>query len=392
MNRRHFLSTAAAGIALSAISAEYQKKLSVALIGHTGRGNYGHGIDTMWLSLLETEIVAVADADATGLAAELKKLKLTKGYSDYHAMLAETKPDLVAIGPRHIDQHRDMCLAAIASGAKGIYMEKPFCRSLAEADEIIGAAEKTGMKIAIAHRNRYHAVLPVIAQLIKDGAIGKVLEVRARGKEDKRGGSLDLWVLGGHLFNVVTYFTGKALTCSATVLTDHRLVTKADVKEGDEGIGPLAGNEVHARFETESGIPAFYDSVHDVGTKEAGFGVQIIGNKGIIDMRMDENPFAQVLLGNPFDPIKESLTWTPISTAGIGKPEPMTDGYKQVMDHAIGGRDLIAAITENRQPLCSAYAARDTTEMISAIFESHRLEGKRVSMPLSTRVNPITLL
>jgi hypothetical protein len=132
--------------------------------------------------------------------------------------------------------------------------------------------------------------------------------------------------------------------------------------------------------------------VHDAGTKEAGFGVQIIGNKGIIDMRMDENPFAQVLLGNPFDPIKESLTWTPISTAGIGKPEPMIDGYKQVMDHAIGGRDLIAAITENRQPLCSAYDARDTTEMISAIFESHRLEGKRVSMPLSTRVNPITLL
>jgi predicted dehydrogenase len=68
----------------------------------------------MWLSLPETEIVAIADADATGLAAELKKLKLTKGYADYHAMLAETKSDLVAIGPRHIDQHRDMCLAAIA--------------------------------------------------------------------------------------------------------------------------------------------------------------------------------------------------------------------------------------------------------------------------------------
>ncbi len=392
MNRRHFINNAAASLAITSMGAEASSKLRVGLIGHTGRGNYGHGIDTMWSFLPETEIVAIADADATGLAAELKKLNVTKGYADYLKMLTETKPDIVAIGPRHIDQHRDMCLAAIAAGAKGIYMEKPFCRSLAEADEIIAAAEKTGTKIALAHRNRYHSVLPVIAQLIKDGALGQVLEVRARGKEDKRGGSLDLWVLGGHVFNLACYFTGKPLSCSATVLQDHRLVTKADVKDGDEGIGVLAGNEVHARFETESGLPVFFDSVHDAGTKEAGFGVQLIGNKGIIDMRMDENPFAQFLAGNPFDPVQEPHAWTPVSTAGIGQPEPVADAYKQVMNHAVGGLDLIAAIRENRQPLCSAYEARTAIEMISAIFESHRLEGQRAALPLSTRVNPFTLL
>ena len=28
----------------------------VAVIGRTGRGNYGHGLDTVWLNLPETEV------------------------------------------------------------------------------------------------------------------------------------------------------------------------------------------------------------------------------------------------------------------------------------------------------------------------------------------------
>ena len=394
MNRRHFITTTVAASLLSqARAAETPGKLRVGLIGHTGRGNYGHGIDTMWATLPETEIVAVADADEQGLAGELKKLKVSKGFADYKAMLAEMKPDIVAIGPRHIDQHRDMFLAAIAAGARGIYAEKPFCRSLAEADEIIATAEKTGTKIAIAHRNRWNPVLPVIQQLIKEGAVGQVLELRARGKEDKRGGSLDMWVLGAHVFNQCLYFASKPVSCSATVLQDHRLVTKADVKDGDEGIGPLAGDEVHARYEMESGLPVFFDSVHDAGVKEASFGLQIIGNKGTIDLRMDGDPIAHFLPLNPFGPVKQPRAWVPISTAGIDKPEPLANLGKQVMAHTTGGLDLIAAMRGgDRQPLCSAYDGRAAIEMISAVFESHRLNGQRVTFPLKTRENPLTLL
>ena len=66
----------------------------------------------------------------------------TKGYDDYRRMLDEVKPELVAIGPRWIDQHRDMVLAAVHCGARGIYMEKPFCRTMAEADELVAAMER----------------------------------------------------------------------------------------------------------------------------------------------------------------------------------------------------------------------------------------------------------
>jgi len=391
MIRRQLLASLPAFFTASSFAAE--SKLRVAVIGHTGRGNYGHGLDTLWLKIPTVEIVAVADADDQGLRAELKKLKVETGYADYRAMLTEVKPDIVAIGPRHIDQHRDMLLAAIQAGVRGIYVEKSFCRSPAEADEIIAAADKAGTKIAIAHRNRYHPVLPVIAKLIKEDVIGRVLEMRGRGKEDPRGGSLDLWVLGTHLFNLATYFGGAPKACSATVMQDGRPITKADVKEGDEGIGALAGNEVHARFELANGVPLFFDSIQNAGTKEAGFGLQIIGTKGIIDFRIDKEPVAHLCAGSPFNPaLKEPRQWQPITTGGVNKPEPIPNLGPQVASHETAGLDLIAAVRENRAPLIDAVQGRETIEMVCAIFESHRLNGQRVTFPLQTRVNPFTLL
>ena len=390
INRRSFLiATAATGLAAGVRAAEADRTLRVAVIGHTGRGDYGHGIDTMWLSVPQTEIVAVADPDPTGLAAALKKLQVSPGFADYRQMLAQTKPDIVAIGMRHVDQHRDVALAAVEAGARGIYMEKPFCRTPAEADEIVSACQRSNVKLALALRNRYHPVLPVIKDLIQQGQIGRVLEMRARGKEDPRGGSLDLCVLGPHLFNLVCYFAGPPISCSATVLQDGRPIEKADVHDGPEGFGPLAGNEVHARFEMAGGTAAFYDSIHDAGTKQAGFGVQIIGTQGVIDFRMDREPLAHILLGSPFAPVKEPRAWTAISSAGIGKPEPIADLGKQILGHVVAARDLIAAMEENRQPLCNMNDGRMLAEMIAAVFESQRQNGARVTFPLQTRENPL---
>jgi hypothetical protein len=62
------------------------------------------------------------------------------------------------------------------------------------------------------------------------------------------------------------------------------------------------------------------------------------------------------------------------------------------MTHVTPGRDLIAAIREDRAPLCSAEDGRVIVEMISAVFESHRLGGTRVTFPLKTRQAPLSLL
>ncbi len=381
MKRRHFL--AASALALSAAMLRAQtadRPLTVGIIGHTGQGNYGHGEDAVWLSIPLTKIIAVADADPKGLEAEIKKLGGVKGYADYKAMLASTKPDIAAICPRHIHEHRDMILAAIAAGVKGIYIEKPFVRSLAEADEIVKLCAEKGVRLAIAHRNRYHPVLNVVKQLIAAGEIGELKEVCVRGKQDQRGGGLDLWVLGGHGFNLATLFTGPAISCEATILVEGRPATKADVRPGDEGVGLIVGDEVHARYETKSGIPLVFDSKKGSWTKGTPFGARLIGTKGVISLQIDEEPLAIL----ERDGIK-----TPITTAGIGKPEPIKDIKLINGGHHGAVRDLLAATAERREPLCGPEAGRATIEMTTAVFASFAAGGKKISLPQADRQHPL---
>ena len=89
MNRRAFLASGSTAIATAILAKNPPRKLRVGVIGHTGRGNYGHGLDTVWLKVPETEIVAVADAHDGGLANAKKKLQVTEGFANYRTMLAQ---------------------------------------------------------------------------------------------------------------------------------------------------------------------------------------------------------------------------------------------------------------------------------------------------------------
>ena len=357
-----------------------ERPLTVGVIGHTGQGNYGHGEDTVWLKIPQTKIVAVADADPKGLADAAQRLGGVKAYADYKVMLAETKPDIAAICARHIHEHRDMIVAAVGAGVKGIYIEKPFVRTLAEADEIVKLCAQKGVRLAIAHRNRYHPVIDVVKQLVASGEIGELKEVRVRGKQDHRGGGLDLWVLGGHGFNLATLFTGAAISCEATILVEGRPATKADIRPGDEGVGLIVGDEIHARYETKSGIPLYFDSKKGTPAKGTPFGARLIGTKGVISLQIDEEPLAIL----ERDGVK-----TPITTAGIGKPEPIKDIRQVNGGHHGAVRDLLAAIAEKREPLCGPEAGRETVELTLAVFASFVADGRKVALPLADRPHPL---
>ncbi len=379
MNRRVFLVALVLSVAtLAAQTAE--RPLTVGVIGHTGQGNYGHGEDTVWLKISQTKIVAVADADPKGLAVAAKRLGGVKAYADYKVMLAEAKPDIAAICPRHIHEHRDMIVAAVEAGVKGIYVEKPFVRTLAEADEIVKLCADRGVRLAIAHRNRYHPVVDVVKQLVASGEIGELKEIRVRGKQDQRGGGLDLWVLGGHGFNLATLFTGSATSCEATILVEGRPATKADIHPGDEGVGLIVGDEIHARYETKSGIPLYFDSKKGTPAKGTPFGARLIGTKGVISLQIDEEPLAI---------LERDGQKTPITTDGIGKPEPIKDIRLVNGGHHGAVRDLVAAIADKREPLCGPSAGLETVELTMAVFASFAADGKKVMLPLADRQHPL---
>src|SRR5947209_4648512 len=173
----------------------------VAVIGRTGRGNYGHGLDVVWKALDNVEVVAVADEDDRGRAAAARRLGAPAAYADYRRMLEKERPQIVSVADRHLDAHRDMVVACAQAGAS-VFLEKPMARTLAEADAMVAACERHHVKLAIAHQTRYSPRLRRVKELIDSGRLGDLLEMHARGKEDSRGGGQDLMVLGTHLMDL----------------------------------------------------------------------------------------------------------------------------------------------------------------------------------------------
>ena len=363
---------------------------SVGVIGATGRGNYGHGLDKVWADVPNSRIIAVADQDEAAAARTAERLGGVRGFTDYRAMLTEMKPDLVAVAPRWLDQHHDMVAAAVESGAKGIYLEKPMCRTLREADAMVAACEKSGSKLAIAYQTRYSPGLRQAIKLINAGELGTVLEVRGRGKEDRRGGGEDLWVLGSHVMNLMQAVAGEPRWCSARVFEKGDPVSRRHVRDGAEGIGPLAGDAVHASYGFQGSTTGFFDSVRDQGGRPTRFGVTIYGSAGVIQVYHGYVPDIFWLQDSSWSPGRTNKNWVRITSAGVNEPEPLKDRSLHAGNVA-ACLDLIQAIEQDRQPEASIYEARTSTEMIAGVFESHRL-GKPVFFPLENRENPLSLI
>lgn len=360
----------------------------VAVIGRTGKGGYGHGLDVVWQAFDNVELVAVADENEAGRAAAAKKLKARAAYADYRQMLEKERPQIVSIGDRFLDAHRDMVIACAEQGAN-IFLEKPICRTLAEADEMTAACEKHHVKAAIAHQTRYSPRADRVRELILTGKLGEVLELRGRGKEDNRGGAQDLMVLGTHLFDLMRFFAGDARSCYSRIWQGERRATKGDVREGGEGMGPILGDRIHAEYGFDHGV------VGSFGTHVAKFGagkrfaLQIFGTRGVIHMQTGTLP-QTLFCEDPSWTPNRGAQWQEISSNGVGKPETLKDASAHFGNTLIA-RDLIESIERDAQPRGSLNDGRAALEMILAVYESHRVD-RAVDFPLKTRKHPLSLL
>lgn len=366
------------------------EQLRVGVIGRTGRGDYGHDLDTVWLDVPDVRIVAVADQDPVGRAAAQQRLGADEAYEDYRVMLEYARPDLVSIAPRWLDCHRDMLVACAEAGVKGVLIEKPLCRDLLEADEMVDACRRTGMKAAICHQTRYSPRLAVVRRLIEEGRIGDVLELRARGKEDHRGGGEDLMVLGTHLMDLMRFLVGDAEWCFARVTDGGRPVSREHVREGAEGIGPLAGDAVVATYGFRSGAIGYFASHRARHGATSRFGLHVYGTKGQIALRTGSLPACYLLEDPSWSPGESGALWLPITSEGVGLPERLTDTSLR-WGNALIARDLVRCVKENRVPAGSIEDGRWALEMIFAVYESHRANAP-VSFPLQLRSHPLTRL
>ena len=145
-------------------------------------------------------------------------------------------------------------------------------------------------------------------------------------------------------------------------------------------------------YRLADGVTGYFASYRDAAGDPSRFAITIYGSKGKIEVRTGHPSPCHLLQDSSWSPGRSGKSWVPITSAGVGQPEPL-DNSGLHGGNVLAVNDLIDCIhSPDRQPRCSMYDARWTVEMIAGVFESHRHGGAPVSLPLESRVNPLTLL
>jgi len=359
-----------------------------AVIGHTGRGNFGHSLDLIFRRLDGVRLVAISDGDAEGLEESHARSGAEHPYADYREMLEQEKPDLVSVAPRWTDQHYDMVKAALEAGAH-VCCERPLCRTLKEADELLALAEAKNLKIAVVHQMRCDPHVELFHEQHRD-LIGDLIEMKVFGMMDHRAGGEDLLVLGTHLFDLVRWFGGEASYCTAQITKEGESVIAEDAHLSEkEDLGPLLGDVIHAEFAMDSGVHVSYVTDRRLHHLHGPWGIEFIGSKGKARLFAGMPPTLSLLMeSDPASPDREERwqRW-PVKEEPYHEPVDKLTGTDA--SNRLIVQDWLAAIDDDREPKSSGQRAMKSLEMIHGVWQAGATM-KRAYFPLTNRLHPLS--
>jgi predicted dehydrogenase len=154
-------------------------------------------------------------------------------YETLHELF-EKHPDLDAVDiclPTY--EHKDATLA-VASAKKHVFCEKPMALSVDEADEMISACDKAGVRLMIGHCIRFWPEYDLLKKMADDQRLGRLLSINLTrfgefpfwstdnwlADESKAGGgALDMHI---HDTDYIHYLLGEPKSVSSWGTVDHR--------------------------------------------------------------------------------------------------------------------------------------------------------------------------
>lgn len=183
----------------------------------------------------KARITAISDVVEAAAQKRADEVGGASVYTDYNEMLANADIDAVDIClPHHL--HKDAIVAA-ANAKKHIICEKPLCLSIEEADAVEKAVTSNGVTLMCAHNQLFIPAVQRARQLLDEGLIGKVYEVRTtdsfynnfdpknmgwRARKEFIGGG-ELIDTGYHPTYLLIYLAGSKPTEITAMLSKHRL-------------------------------------------------------------------------------------------------------------------------------------------------------------------------
>jgi myo-inositol 2-dehydrogenase/D-chiro-inositol 1-dehydrogenase len=127
-------------------------------------------------SLPEAEVTAVASATEAHARSFAERHHIPQWFNDYRKMFELRELDMVVLGLPN-DLHCAATLAAAAAG-KHIVCEKPLCRTLEEADQMIDACKSAGVLLMYAEELCFAPKYVRAKQLVDEGALGRAFLVK----------------------------------------------------------------------------------------------------------------------------------------------------------------------------------------------------------------------
>lgn len=336
------------------------------------------------------ELVAVCDLNVEAARQAAAAANGVQVYTDYAAMLAEVRPDVVAIAtPNNL--HAAQTLQAVQAGARGICCEKPLAVNLADGRRMVEACREAGVPLIVNHQRRLGADLAEARRLIAAGVLGELVVLRGSCAGDMLSDGTHLldsllwlagdepveWVLGqvhrepgaadGDASGASGFRYGHPVESGALAVVRLRSGLRLELATGD--LRPAS--RLYQDYEVVGSRGALWRAGDDVGRNlflhDAQGGGWVTGRDG-----WAQRP-VPALAG-------EGGEWRPVSLAR--RPvEAMSAAYA-----------LLAATIAvgTPHPMAGDYALRGL-EVLLAIYESARLH-RRVRLPLAQDRFPLELM
>jgi predicted dehydrogenase len=318
---------------------------------------------------LDIEVVAGWDHDPARLKEAVEKRKV-RGFSETSALFAQPEIEAVVIGAE-TSVHTDLVVAAAKAGKK-IVLQKPLALTMAQADKIVEAVEKSGVPFTLAWQMRVDPQNVRMKQLVQEGVLGRILMVRRR-----HGLNTHMWDWFPNSWHVKPELNRGMWADDAAHAVDFLYWLLGPPRSVYAEIDTL----VNPKVPDDQGIAIFR---YDAGTfAEAACSftcvagentTEIVGENGSVIQNYGDAPSCN------FPRVKDAvgLKWTlrdGKEWTDSGIPSPANHGERI---KALAG-PLAEFLHGRRPPIATAEEGRDVLRLILATYESS-ITGKRINL------------
>ena len=339
-------------------------------VGVIGCGRKGTQHARAWQLNPNAEVVAATDTDPENLQLFKKRFGVPT-YTDYQEMLRNENIDIAApilpVKPNH-----EVVMGCTAFDLKGILCEKPITDSLANADEMVEACRRQGIKFGCGDLDRNLPDYWEAKQYIDSGAIGDVV-------------SIDIHMGFGAEWDI------QSLSIMRMFASDAEVAWVIGWVDGDPMSDEDQGQAGYIRF--VNGIEAFRHRNAD-----AKSGIEVNCAKGAFHTdfsylslwRTEDSTAARKKTSGPPRLTKvEGVLDERYQHEGSGELDE--DGWRWAGNRNIATvQSIIDAIESDVEPPGSGENSRKCLEIAIALRESHRQGHVPVQLPLTGRSLKIT--